>query len=64
MLSLLYPLVLIPRYRGFESTNRVNPLAKKILESEIALGLDVNIAYYTADNCTSAYPLPSSLSLY
>ena len=40
-------------YRGFQSTNRANPLAQKIVASDIALGLNDNFAFYTADNCRS-----------
>ncbi|KAI0705325.1 hypothetical protein C8Q76DRAFT_683057 [Earliella scabrosa] len=35
---------------GFQSTNRANPLAQKIVASDIALGLNDNFAFYTADN--------------
>ncbi|KAL1948464.1 hypothetical protein VTO73DRAFT_12539 [Trametes versicolor] len=35
---------------GFQSTNRANPLAQKILASDIALGLDSNVAFYAGDN--------------
>ncbi|KAI0763881.1 hypothetical protein BC629DRAFT_967496 [Irpex lacteus] len=35
---------------GFQSTNRANPLAQKIVAADIALGLNDNFAFYTADN--------------
>lgn len=35
---------------GFQSTMRANPLAQKILASDIALGLDDNFSFYTPDN--------------
>ncbi|CDO74428.1 hypothetical protein BN946_scf184880.g2 [Trametes cinnabarina] len=35
---------------GFQSTNRANPLAQKILASDIALGVTSAIAFYPADN--------------
>ncbi|KAI0356925.1 hypothetical protein OH77DRAFT_182654 [Trametes cingulata] len=35
---------------GFESTNRANPLAQKILASDIELGVTSAIAFYPADN--------------
>ncbi|KAI0058356.1 hypothetical protein BV25DRAFT_1919409 [Artomyces pyxidatus] len=37
-------------YAGFQSTNRANPLAKKILASDIAQGLNDQVSYYTADD--------------
>ena len=46
---------------GFQSTNRANPLAKKILASDIALGLNDQFTFYTADNCASALTHPSFL---
>ena len=30
---------------------RANPLAQKIVASDIALGLDDNFSFYTPDNC-------------
>ena len=39
--------------RGFQSTNRANPLAQKILAADIALGLNDTLTFYTADNCPS-----------
>ncbi|TFK84989.1 hypothetical protein K466DRAFT_204796 [Polyporus arcularius HHB13444] len=35
---------------GYQSTNRANPLAQKILVSDIALGLTDNFSFYTPDN--------------
>ncbi|KAI0657448.1 hypothetical protein C8Q70DRAFT_1055626 [Cubamyces menziesii] len=35
---------------GFQSTNRANPLAQKILASDIELGVTEEISFYTADN--------------
>ncbi|KAH9854585.1 hypothetical protein C2E23DRAFT_817092 [Lenzites betulinus] len=35
---------------GFESTARANPLAQKIVASDIALGLNSNFAFYAPDN--------------
>ncbi|KAI0089698.1 hypothetical protein BDY19DRAFT_889505 [Irpex rosettiformis] len=35
---------------GFQSTNRANPLAQKIVAADIALGLNNNLVFYTADN--------------
>ncbi|KAI0772808.1 hypothetical protein BD413DRAFT_34506 [Trametes elegans] len=35
---------------GFQSTNRANPLAQKILASEIALGINSDISFYAPDN--------------
>ncbi|KAI0372476.1 hypothetical protein BV20DRAFT_1050796 [Pilatotrama ljubarskyi] len=35
---------------GFESTNRANPLAQKIVASDIGLGVTSAIAFYPADN--------------
>ncbi|EKM57181.1 uncharacterized protein PHACADRAFT_160711 [Phanerochaete carnosa HHB-10118-sp] len=35
---------------GFQSTNRGNTLAKKIVASDIALGLNDNLSFYTPDN--------------
>ena len=46
---------------GFQSTNRPNPLAQKILASDIKLGLNDSFTFYTADNC-SYYP--TDLSVY
>ncbi|KAJ7756929.1 hypothetical protein B0H16DRAFT_1537435 [Mycena metata] len=37
-------------YPGFQSTNRANPLARKIVASDIALGLNDEFTFYTADN--------------
>ena len=37
--------------RGFQSTSRANPLAQKILASDIALGNNDFITFYSADNC-------------
>lgn len=37
-------------HSGFQSTNRANPLAQKILASDIALGLNSNVAFYAGDN--------------
>ncbi|KAI0634239.1 hypothetical protein C8Q77DRAFT_1110664 [Trametes polyzona] len=35
---------------GFQSTNRANPLAQKILASDISLGLTSAVTFYAADN--------------
>lgn len=35
---------------GFQSTNRANPLAQKIVKSDIALGLNDTLTFYTGDN--------------
>jgi hypothetical protein len=37
-------------YAGFVSTTRANPLAQKIVESDIALGLNGSYSDYTGDN--------------
>nr|GAT43444.1 predicted protein [Mycena chlorophos] len=37
-------------YPGFQSTNRANPLAQKIVASDIKLGLNSDFSFYTADN--------------
>ncbi|KAF9034688.1 hypothetical protein BDZ89DRAFT_505666 [Hymenopellis radicata] len=37
-------------YSGFVSTARGNPLAQKIVASDIALGLDADFSFYTPDN--------------
>ncbi|KAF7292921.1 TSPc domain-containing protein [Mycena indigotica] len=37
-------------YPGFQSTNRANPLARKIVASDIKLGLTDQLSFYTADN--------------
>ncbi|KAJ7028713.1 hypothetical protein C8F04DRAFT_1118448 [Mycena alexandri] len=37
-------------YPGFQSTNRANPLARKIVASDIALGVNAELSFYTADN--------------
>ncbi|TFK75632.1 hypothetical protein BDN72DRAFT_448111 [Pluteus cervinus] len=37
-------------YGGFESVNRANPLAQKILAGSIAFGLDSTISFYSGDN--------------
>lgn len=42
---------LITCCRGFQSINRANPLAKKILASDIGFGLNEDFTFYTADNC-------------
>ena len=39
-------------FSGFQSTNRGNPLAKKIVASDIKLKLNDSFVFYTADNCT------------
>ena len=36
---------------GFQSTNRANPLAQKILAADIAQGLNDSLTFYTPDNC-------------
>jgi hypothetical protein len=41
-------------YPGFQSSSRANPLARKIVASDIALGLNGEFSFYTADNCASA----------
>ncbi|KAI0827407.1 hypothetical protein BC628DRAFT_177026 [Trametes gibbosa] len=38
---------------GFQSTARANPLAQKILASDIALGLTSEVAFYAPDNWAS-----------
>ncbi|CAK5278119.1 unnamed protein product [Mycena citricolor] len=37
-------------YPGFQSSLRANPLARKIVASDIALGLNESFSFYTADN--------------
>ncbi|KAJ6613551.1 hypothetical protein B0H10DRAFT_2047628 [Mycena sp. CBHHK59/15] len=37
-------------YPGFQSSNRANPLARKIVAADIALGLNFDFSFYTADN--------------
>ncbi|PFH53432.1 hypothetical protein AMATHDRAFT_1097 [Amanita thiersii Skay4041] len=37
-------------YPGFVSSVRANPLAQKIVAADIKLGLNANLAFYTADN--------------
>lgn len=37
---------------------RANPLAQKIVASDIALGLDDNFSFYTPDNCVFILALP------
>ncbi|KAJ6588363.1 hypothetical protein B0H19DRAFT_1248035 [Mycena capillaripes] len=37
-------------YPGFQSTARANPLARKIVASDIELGLNFQFSFYTADN--------------
>ncbi|KAJ7057006.1 hypothetical protein C8F01DRAFT_1153041 [Mycena amicta] len=37
-------------YPGFQSTARANPLARKIVASDIELGLNGSFSFYTADN--------------
>ncbi|KAI0053221.1 hypothetical protein FA95DRAFT_941421 [Auriscalpium vulgare] len=37
-------------YPGFQSTMRANPLAQKIVASNIAQGIDSSLAYYGSDN--------------
>jgi len=37
-------------YPGFQSTARANPLARKIVASDIELGLNASFSFYTADN--------------
>ncbi|KAH8102238.1 hypothetical protein BXZ70DRAFT_62790 [Cristinia sonorae] len=37
-------------YPGFQSTNRANPLAQKILAADIALGNDDTLTFYSPDN--------------
>jgi hypothetical protein len=44
---------------GFVSTNRANPLAQKIVAADIALGLNDQLTFYTADNCESPPQLHS-----
>lgn len=39
------------QFRGFVSTVRANPLAKKIVAADIALGLNDFFTFYTGDNC-------------
>lgn len=41
---------------GFQSTNRANPLAQKIVAADIALGLDDTFTFYSADNCNIYLP--------
>ncbi|KAJ3552372.1 hypothetical protein NM688_g4185 [Phlebia brevispora] len=49
---------------GFQSTNRANPLAKKILASDIALGLNADFTFYTADNWDflNNTPIPATVN--
>jgi hypothetical protein len=42
-------------YPGFQSTARGNALARKIVASDIELGLNGSFSFYTADNCTLAH---------
>ncbi|KAJ7628461.1 hypothetical protein FB45DRAFT_1028550 [Roridomyces roridus] len=37
-------------YPGFQSSARANPLARKIVASDIELGLNFDFSFYTADN--------------
>ncbi|KAH9947801.1 hypothetical protein B0H21DRAFT_876506 [Amylocystis lapponica] len=37
-------------YPGFQSASRANPLAQKILASDIALGVTYNMSFYAPDN--------------
>ncbi|KAJ7130238.1 hypothetical protein C8R44DRAFT_775165 [Mycena epipterygia] len=37
-------------YPGFQSSSRANPLARKIVASDIELGLNSSFSFYTADN--------------
>ena len=43
---------IISFFSGFQSTNRGNALAKKIVASDIKLKLNDSFVFYTADNCT------------
>ena len=38
-------------FRGFQSTNRANPFAQKILKAVIDQGLNGSISFYAPDNC-------------
>lgn len=38
-------------YPGFQSSARANPLAQKIVASDIELGLNSSFSFYTPDNC-------------
>jgi hypothetical protein len=40
-----------PHCRGFQSTNRANPLAQKILASVLQRGLRGDMSAYSGDNC-------------
>lgn len=42
---------LIMFFRTYESTSRANPLAQKMVEANIALGLDSSTSFYASDNC-------------
>ncbi|KAF7329787.1 TSPc domain-containing protein [Mycena kentingensis (nom. inval.)] len=42
-------------YPGFQSTARANTLARKIVASDVALGLDGRFSFYTADNCAISF---------
>jgi|SRR5712672_1176422 len=41
--------------RGFQSTTRANPLAQKIVNANIAQGLDSKFGAYSPDNCKLFY---------
>ena len=45
---------------GFQSTNRANPLAQKILAADIAQGLNDSLTFYTPDNWAF---LPSNVEM-
>lgn len=38
-------------YPGFQSSSRANTLARKIVASDIELGLNASFSFYTPDNC-------------
>ena len=42
-------------YPGFQSTNRANALAQRILGNDIKLNTTDNLSFYTADNCTCMF---------
>ncbi|KAI0752695.1 hypothetical protein C8Q80DRAFT_469989 [Daedaleopsis nitida] len=49
---------------GFQSTNRANPLAQKIVASDIALGLTADLSFYTPDNYAflNDTPIPATFN--
>lgn len=47
-------------HSGFVTTNRANPLAQKIVANDIALGVDANLVFYTADNCEFLHDLTTT----